>query len=203
MIVNKIIHTQLQSGIMQKAIRLLSLAVFLHCPGLFGQNLIYSRMSLDKVIGNKTEALKFIESEMISYDLSLNDKINLNHALLLFQFNKIKVPNRTENAIFGLPVNGVFALKKDSENFCIYLLIELDQNDLGAIAQSIGYADNVTREDFQNGDFDFLSWHLQDMDAIILKDTMSKGGRPAKSSFILCLTNMKMKDIVSSEKLFE
>jgi len=203
MTVSKFIFALIPSGTIQKAIRLVALAVFLISPGLFAQKLTNNSMSLDKIAGSKTEALKFIDAEMMSYDLPLSDKINLNHPLLLYQFNRIKAQNRTENTIYGLPVNGVFALKKDSENFCIYLLIELDQNDLGTIAQSVGYADNVTREDFQNGDFDFLSWHLQDMDAIIMKDTMSIGGRPAKSNFILCLTNMKMKDIVNSEKLFE
>lgn len=203
MTVSKFIFNLIPFGTIQKAIRLAFLAVFLNSPGLFAQNITNNSMSLDKIVGNKTEALKFIDSEMISYDLPLSDKIKLNHSLLLYQFNKIKVQNRTGNAIFGLPVNSVFAFQKDAENFCIYLLIELDQHDLGIIAQNIGYANNVTQDDYQNGDFDFLSWHLHDMDAIIIKDRMSSGGQPGKSSFILCLTNMKMKDIVCSEKLFE
>ncbi|HVI46715.1 MAG TPA: hypothetical protein VM802_17685 [Chitinophaga sp.] len=168
---------------------------------LVGQQPTNTAMNLDKILNDGATVRAFVDSELINYNVSINEKIETNHPLLLYNFNKIQ-PEKKVYTIFNLPVDKVLAYKKDSEQFCLFLLMEFNKDSLNVFAERLGYAHNVTTDDYKAGDFDFLAWHWKDMEAFILPDRVSMGKYPGTNRVIVQVTNMDLKEVLSSEKIF-
>jgi hypothetical protein len=156
-------------------------------------------MDLKKLSNQPDSCIAFIYKNMQPYTFQLNEDSPA-QALSFYNINRILSANSTNYSFCENPVQHIYAWFKDSTQFCLYLLTDLHAEYLDRVSKELGYPDNITREDFDNRDFDFLDWYKsRPLNVAIFRNFE----RRSPKGCIVIITNMKWDELGRKESLVE
>lgn len=158
-------------------------------------------MELENMIDSQTKVFDFIASNFYDYNISDQELLKNNDSIFSYKFNKALSWPPKDYTIFGLKINDQYAYQIN-DKFCLYLLMDVDKSSLDVVINRLGTPSNITLEDYEMGDFDFLVWHKEGIDLTIKKDRMGILREPDKLKINLLISNMDYREIFSTEKIF-
>ncbi|SFF07408.1 hypothetical protein SAMN05518672_11576 [Chitinophaga sp. CF118] len=177
------------------------LSLFLY-NGSNAQRLNVINMELENIIDSQDKMVNFISTNFFDHNISNQELAINNHSMFSYKFNRALTLPFIDYTLFGLKINDQFAYQINNDKFCLYLLMDIDKDALDIVVNRLGHPANVTSEDYETGDFDFLAWHKKGIDLTIMKDRMSTMREPEKLKINLLITNMDYRDLISTEKIF-
>lgn len=159
-------------------------------------------MELDKIITKESTLPGFIDENLSDFSMSKMEKLKVRYPLIFNKVNKKLVEPGKACMLFGIPINDIYAFRMGGESFCLYLLLDIDAGRLGHIVDSLGMPQNVTAEDYEARDFDFLAWHPPGIDILLYEYRWGAVQEPGKAKSIIEVTNMRPNDILCTEPIF-
>lgn len=134
-------------------------------------------MDLSTIIKDEEKAMKFINHNFISNENA--PALSSSHSLFMYRINRIVKNKSTSFVFYGIPSVAIDAYVKSKTEYIIYFRAKIkDMLGFKKITDELGYPVNVTVEEYNTGDFDFLNWrqvgfeifasHLREEDANIL-----------------------------------
>lgn len=168
-----------------------SLLLFNQIPKINVNAKINNKMDIGNIIFNKFEMKRFINLNFKDSTFKREDLIADNHSLSLNKFNMVLINENKKYLLFNLPTINLFAYSETAEDFCLYILMDLNKEKISSLIDHVGYPENVNSEDFFSGDFDFLVWNNSEIDLIIMKDRFQKSELKEHLRVIVKATNIK------------
>lgn len=159
-------------------------------------------MNLKDIIDDKHKILKFIDS---NFKYLLPDRVELrsqNHSLYLNEFNMVLKEPEKKFSFFNLSIRGLYAYLETKDQFCLYLLTDLNREKLSSFIHLIGFPENVLPADIESNDFDFLVWNKGDFDVILLKDRIRYDPGSPDTQCVFQIYNIKGTLLSDNRKLF-
>lgn len=166
------------------------------------QRLNVIKMEVENIIDSQDKVVNFIASNFFDHTVSSQELVTNNHSMYSYKFNKVLSLSFIDYTLFGLNINDQYAYQINNDKFCLYLLMDLNKDSLDVVVNKLGNPSNITIEDYEMGDFDFLVWHKEGIDLTIVKDRMGIMREPDKLKINLLITNMDYKEIINTEKIF-
>ncbi|WEK18802.1 MAG: hypothetical protein P0Y49_18665 [Candidatus Pedobacter colombiensis] len=114
-------------------------------------------MDLSTIINDKTKAIQFINQNFTSNE----DQSPLSPfaPLFMYRINRIIKDKSISFNFYGIPSLTIDAYIKSKTEFTIYFSAKIkDMLGFNKITNQLGYPVNITVEDYDAGDFDFLNW---------------------------------------------
>ncbi|QEH41019.1 hypothetical protein [Chitinophaga sp. XS-30] len=158
-------------------------------------------MELDKIITKESTVPGFIDENFSDFAMSKMEKQKTRHPLILNKVNRKLVQPGKAYMLFGNPINDIYAFRKDERSFCLYLFLSIDAGSLGHIVDGFGMPQNVTAEDYETRDFDFLAWHPPGIDILLYEYRWGAVQEPGKTKSIIEVTNMHHDDLLCTERI--
>jgi hypothetical protein len=161
--------------------------------------LSYSQMDalnnsdLRKIIFNEHELKNFINNkdEFITYSATKFDLLELNHPIDIYNFNRIVKNDKIRLKLLGIPVKELYGYVKNSEYYCLYLLINIDNREqINRFIAELGSPWNITKEDYEKGDFDMLLWQKNELKISIMRNF--------DRYKLLTITNLPLADLINN-----
>lgn len=166
------------------------------------QRLNAINMELENIIDSQDKVVDFIASNFFDHTISGQELAINNHSMFSYKFNRALALPFIDYTLFGLNINNQYAYQISNDKFCLYLLMDVNKDSLDIVVNKLGTPSNITFEDYEMGDFDFLVWHKKGIDLTIIKDRMAIMREPEKLKINLLITNMDYREIINTEKIF-
>jgi hypothetical protein len=102
---------------------------------------------------------QFIQENSVNFTLA--EDVDLNEMpFSIYKVNReIRKPS-VQYALYGIPLHEIYAYVDSNAQFCLYAVMSLEKG-FNPLTDMIGMPENVTQEDFEALDFDFLFWELK------------------------------------------
>ena len=162
---------------------------------------IIKQMELHEIIKDKNSISTFIDQNFELIVVDRKTLIDTSHSLVFEEFNRKIKPNNKYISVYGIPVNDAYAYKKDS-SFALYLLVEVDINNIEQIVKYLGLPENIEEyTEIKSGQFAFLNWKFDSLFFWLDKDIFANSKYKTSNKCILTITNMSISQIRNKEKL--
>ncbi|MBB6111797.1 hypothetical protein HDF23_004569 [Mucilaginibacter lappiensis] len=111
---------------------------------------------------------ELIKSDFISFKIDQEDA--LKHTIGHYKINlRLKYPQRLYS-LFNKPIMQMYGYLKNNDQFCLYILIEMDSmSDINGLIDLLGMPWNVSEKDYNLGDFDMLLWEKNKYDISLMR----------------------------------
>ena len=159
-------------------------------------------MDLKNIIFNREALSEFIDTDFKNCNFNRIELCENNHPLCFSEFNKELVDTGKEYKIFSIPINEMYAYKKDSDSFSLYLLIDVDKMRVNTLIDGFGVPENVSSEEVLSAKFDFLMWETNRLNIWLSKDFFGNYVNQVNNKAILIVTNMGYSNLINRERIF-
>ena len=124
---------------------------------------------------NVASTIEFVKSDFKSFNAAKWELVKINHPLYRDRFNMIIRNDLTEYTLYGLPVREVYAYLKNNNEVALYILMDVNYNQIEKFIELLGMPWNVTEEDYRIGDFEMLLWDKKQFEVSMLHDFVTGG----------------------------
>lgn len=167
------------------------------CPAL-GQENKNNGMEIGKTIFNHKELVSFVKERFESVSFSKAEKTEVEHPLMLLNFNRQPKNIGQAFSLFSVKVASIYVYETNEPKYCTFLILELLPKDLEKIVQNLGLPENVTRDEYDEGDYDFLYWRYSGFEVFLNR---SHSGDSRKNMYVMQVLNMPYRDIMDFSRI--
>lgn len=160
-------------------------------------------MDIGNIIFSISEIKDFIKSNFKTATFNREELIANSHSLCLNEFNLELNDENEIYSLYGLPIIDLYAYMETLDNFCLYILMNLNFENLFELKNYIGYPANILHADFSTGDFDFLAWHKSNIDLVIMKDRFQNVANYDTVRAVVSVTNINHTLLANTRYLFD
>jgi hypothetical protein len=140
---------------------------------------------------------QFIQKKSVNFKFTKNSEAE-RMPFFTYKVNREIKTQSDKYSLYGIPLHEIYAYIDSNEQFCLYAVMSLEKG-FNPLTDVIGMPENVTQEDFEALDFDFLFWELKNEITItVFPHRSSKWPRAC----LIYIMNMDFKDILR-EKVYE
>ncbi|MGF1922834.1 MAG: hypothetical protein ACQUHE_01545 [Bacteroidia bacterium] len=150
-------------------------------------------MELNEIVVDSNKLSKFVRENFKPLVITKLKKTELDHPLLMLNFNRALKNTDIRFTAFGLNVDDIYVYMSDKGGFCTFLLMEILPYEFDNIVEKLGFPENMPKEDYLNGDYDFLVWSRNGFDVYVNKN---HAGKDKKNKYIVQLLNMQYEEII-------
>lgn len=143
----------------------------------------------DKVL-NKNGLTNFIQNDFVLLKDSKSEELAKKYYLFIKRFNRSIKNENNINFLFGLQVEQIFAYQKNENEGAIYLLMDINYQNLKSFVNILGIPENTTVEDYEKGDFEIAMWRWKDLEISILHSFIPN---KSKDSRVVTISNVSGK----------
>ncbi|HMI02507.1 MAG TPA: hypothetical protein VK541_08505 [Pedobacter sp.] len=156
-------------------------------------------MELQEVIFDTAKLRTFVDDNFVDIKLTKLEKTAAGHPLILLQFNKMLAPMATKFSCFGIPVDSLYIYQKSENEYCTYIILQIDKASFNKLSIHLGYPENVPKEDYIKRDFDFLFWPLKSFNMFVNKAYFRDS---TSDTYIIQAYNMPYKEIFDKTTIY-
>lgn len=169
-----------------------------HLSSTLAQDSLNPKIEISNIILNDKNLKKFIEENFQYINMNKVEKIQAKHPLLLLNFNRSQKHKDNHFALFGMDINDIYIFENGHSKYCTFLIMEIPNNDFRKFVENLGYPENISKEDYENREYDFLYWNYSGFEIFINKNHSSEN---KKNYYIIQALNMPYKEIMDFSKI--
>ncbi|ANE52071.1 hypothetical protein [Flavisolibacter tropicus] len=158
-------------------------------------------MDLNEILPKSENIQHFIDEQMLPCSYDRIELVKSSHSLSIENFNR-KLKEIRPYTLGEFLINDIYAYRPSTTSYCLYLLLDLSSRFIDSLILLFGSPFNVTMEDVEKRDFDFLHWEINDIDITLRRDHGGNYTSRTKKKVILSFTNMHLDDLLNKEKIF-
>lgn len=142
---------------------------FLFSPGILPDpQLLSMNTDLKEIITHEERIKDFLisKSVLVSADATMSTPSTLDIYLYNRSFNN----GKESYTLFGLPVENIYGYHDGANKIALYVLMNINDNELNLFANELGMPWNVSEKDFDDKDFDMLLWDVKGLHISMLNN---------------------------------